>query len=178
MSHPATRLADSTWVVGYRANSPPGPRGVLRGSSPPQRCLCGALGAEHDRVLEVQGKRRANLSQRGQLAAPAPAIATSLATYVYGPGTPKRRLLAATACIGLVAWHVGPARADFGDPESATAEEFGLDAGLEPGDVLARNAIFSHQNLPFSFFHSDGAGTASIVSQCSTSLPSATRNRS
>jgi hypothetical protein len=30
------------------------------------------------------------------------------------------------------------------------------------------------QNLPLSFFRSDGAGTASIVSQCSTSLPSAT----
>ncbi len=40
-------------------------------------------------------------------------------------------VLAATACISLVAWHVGPARADFGDPDSATAEDVGLDAAPE-----------------------------------------------
>jgi len=33
-------------------------------SLPSHPCLCDLLGAEHDRVLEVQGKRRANLSQR------------------------------------------------------------------------------------------------------------------
>ncbi len=42
-----------------------------------------------------------------------------------------RRLLAATTCISLVAWHVGPAGADVGDPDSAAAEDAGLDAAPE-----------------------------------------------
>jgi hypothetical protein len=34
------------------------------------------------------------------------------------------------------------------------------------------------QNLPFSFFHSERGGTSLVVSQCSTTLPLATLNRS
>ena len=34
------------------------------------------------------------------------------------------------------------------------------------------------QNLPLSFFHSDLGGMVSMASQCSTTLPLSTRNRS
>jgi hypothetical protein len=40
-------------------------------------------------------------------------------------------VLVATACISLVAWHAGSARADFDDPDPATAEDVGLDAAAE-----------------------------------------------
>ena len=44
--------------------------------------------------------------------------------------------------------------------------------------AFSSQAVRPPQNLPLSFFHSVGAGISSIVFQCSTSLLSATRNRS
>ena len=41
-------------------------------------------------------------------------------------------ILAATACISLIAWHVGAAKADSVDPDSVATEAIGLDATPEP----------------------------------------------
>ena len=52
-----------------------------------------------------------------------------------------------------------------------------------PGCLLTQVPAPPHfplglQNLPLSFFHSDLGGMASMASQCSTTLPPSTRNRS
>ncbi len=63
-----------------------------------------------------------------------------------------------------------------GDVRPATLIEAA--AGLQAEACMLGSAFTQFQNIPFWFLASDAGGTGCITSQCSTILPSSTRNRS